>query len=166
LAQIAGGVADKSPEDIYVAVGTLFDHEGEQLTREERALAADILRRLSKNVEMSLRIALAERIAADPNTPHELLLLLVDDSAEVARPILGRSPLLSDSDLIHVIEVGSIEHEVCVAERPSIGEKITAALVETKSDRVAVALVRNQTARISGESYNRLIEWSRDVDDL
>lgn len=166
LAEIAGGVADKSPEDIYVAVGTLFDREGGQLTREERALAADILRRLSKSVEMSLRIALAERIAGDPTTPHELLLLLVDDNVEVARPILGRSPLLSDADLIHVIQVGSVDHQICVAERPSIGEKVTAALVETNSDRVAVALVRNQTARIGGETYQRLVEWSRNVDDL
>src|ERR1700674_2104585 len=86
--------------EIYIAVATLFELQKEVFTKEERELAIDILKRVSKDVEMSIRIGMAERLAADEAAPHEIIVLLADDRIEVARPILARSPVLSDSDLI------------------------------------------------------------------
>ena len=52
-------------EEIYLAVATLFEHQDNSFSSHERQLAADILRRLSKDVEMSIRIGLAERLAGE-----------------------------------------------------------------------------------------------------
>src|SRR5258707_10527816 len=93
-------------DDIYLAIATLFEHQNTAFSQQERDLAADILKRVSKDVEMAIRIGVAERLAGDETAPHELILLLADDNIEVARLILARSPVLSDADLVHVIENG------------------------------------------------------------
>ena len=66
----------------------------------------EILRRLTRDVEMAIRIALAQRLADDTNAPHDLILLLVDDTIEVARPLILRSPLLTEKDALRLVAEG------------------------------------------------------------
>src|SRR5579885_3004064 len=135
--------------EIYLGVASLFEQQESLFSQRERELAADILKRLSKEVEMSIRIALAERVADDPKAPHELVLLLVDDRIEVARPILARSPVLSDQDLIRIITPGSFDHQIAIAERHSIGVSVSAALARGACEAAVLALLRNPTAAIA-----------------
>ncbi len=163
---MATAVKGKRLGDIYLAVTTLVEHQDGSFSQRERTLATDILRRLSKDVEMEIRIALAERMADNADAPHELLLLLVDDRIEVARPILARSRLLNDADLLHVIEVGSTDHHIAVAQRPSIGEPVSAALARLESEDVVTALIRNATARISQDTFGGLLERAKSSPSL
>lgn len=160
-----GRLADMATEangsrlgDIYLAVTTLFEHQNGAFSQRERTLATEILRRLSKEVEMAIRIALAERLADNPAAPHELLVLLADDRIEVARPILARSPLLSDADLLHIIEVGTTDHHLAVAGRPAIAEPISAALARLDCDEVLLALLQNKSAKIGNDTFGRIVD--------
>src|SRR5215831_2919181 len=110
LAQLAANPQGTSREEIYLAVASLYRVQGNYLNPRERALMQEILRRLTRDVEMAIRIALAERLADDTTAPLELVLLLVDDAIEVARPILLRSPLLSDDDIVKLIAGMSDAH--------------------------------------------------------
>jgi uncharacterized protein (DUF2336 family) len=85
--------------EIFVAVASLYRVQGTFLSARERDLMRDILQRLSRDVEISIRQALAERLADDPAAPHDLVLLLAEDCIEVARPLILRSPVLIDADL-------------------------------------------------------------------
>lgn len=152
-------------DNIYLAVATLFEHQ-KAITQSERELAADILKRLSKDVEMSIRISLAERLADNPDAPLELILLLADDRIEVARPVLARSPVLSDHDLVSVIERGATDHHIVVAERPAIGETVSAALARSDCEAVLIALLRNETAKISRATFEHLVGRARDLTNL
>src|SRR5262249_18047006 len=106
LANIAS--ASKSRfDEIYVTVSALFQQQNPVFNVRERDLAIDILRRISKDVGMSIRIALAERLADDATAPHELIVLLADDRIEVARPVLMRSRVLTEPDLIQIARNGS-----------------------------------------------------------
>jgi len=118
-------------DEIYVAVATLFEHQRGAFSEQERNLAGEILKRLAKDVEMDIRIRLAERLADDPVAPSELVFLLADDRIEVARPVLARSPVLSDADLVRIVQNGSDNHQLVIAERPAIGETVTAALARS-----------------------------------
>ena len=153
-------------DDIFLSVTKLFEHRNASFSPRERAMAADILRRLSKDVEMSIRISLAERLAEDPDAPHELIFLLADDRIEVARPILARSPVLDDQDLLHIVTTGSTDHQILVAGRPAIGEFVTAALARAESEVVILALLRNPTARIGGETFAHLVDRARGSNKL
>ena len=160
-------IAPKSRlDEIYLAVTSLFQHQKGAFAEHERNLAADILKRLSKDVEMSIRIHLAERLADDPAAPHELIVLLCDDRIEVARPILARSPVLSDADLIRVIENGSEGHQTVIAGRPAIGETVSAALARSACEAALIALLRNGSARIGWSTFEHLSERARKIPDL
>ncbi len=108
LAQLATNPQDTTREELYLAVASLYRVQDTHLSDRERELMRDILRRLASDVEMTIRIALAERLAEDTSAPHDLILLLADDSIEVARPVILRSPLLTESDVLKLIAECSI----------------------------------------------------------
>ena len=167
LAQLAmnpqGGA---SREEIYLAVASLYRVQGSGLNERERALMREILRRLTLDVEMAIRIALAQRLAGDATAPHDLILLLVDDRIEVARPLILNSPLLTESDVLKLIASAGAGHQEAVAARPHIGVPVTDALARSEDESVLMALVRNATARISDSGYRALVEKSRALTGL
>ena len=166
LAQLAVNPQGTSREEIFLAVASLYRIQGTGLNPRERALMHEILRRLTRDVEMAIRIALAERLADDTTAPHDLILLLADDSIEVARPLLLRSPLLTDDDMLRLLTGGGTAHHEAVAGRANIGEPITDALVKSNIESVLVALVRNATAKISPNAFETLVEKSRALASL
>src|SRR6201996_5638894 len=128
LAQLAiNPQSGASREEIYLAVASLYRIQGAGLNNRERELMREILRRLTRDVEMAIRIALAQRLADDTNAPHDLILLLVDDSIEVARPLILHSPLLTENDALALIASASVPHLEAVATRPNIGVPVTDA---------------------------------------
>ena len=155
-----------SREEIYLAVASLYRIQGTGLNQRERDLMREILRRLTRDVEMAIRIALAQRLADDASVPHDLILLLVDDSIEVARPLILRSPLLTEADSLRLIAEASLAHQEAVAGRPGISIPVTDALSALESETVLVALVRNATAVISEHGYKNLVEKSRAIQGL
>jgi uncharacterized protein (DUF2336 family) len=163
LAQLAANPQDTTREEIYLAVASLYRVQGNHLTDRERGLMRDILQHLTRDVEMAIRIALAERLAEDTAAPNDLILLLADDAIEVARPVILRSPLLTDDDMLRLIAESDIHHQEVVAARPHIGESVSAALARSDHETVLVALVRNSTARISGNTYEVLVDKSRRI---
>jgi len=161
LAQLAANPQGTSREEIFLAVASLYRVQGTHLTARERDLMRDILERLAENVEMTIRIALAERLADDITVPHDLILLLADDRIEVARPLILRSALLSDGDMLNLLAEASIDHHEAVAQRPNIGERVTEVLAKSDCESVLIALVKNATARIASHTYETLVEKSQ-----
>src|SRR6201999_2057447 len=140
LAQLAMNPRDgASREEIYLAVASLYRIQGTGLNNRERELMREILRRLTRDVEMAIRIALAERLADDASAPHDLILLLVDDTIEVARPLILHSPLLTEADALKLIAGASLSHMEAVAGRPNIGFPVTEALAGCEAESVLVA---------------------------
>ena len=167
LAQLAMNPRNRaSREEIYLAVASLYRIQGAELNSRERDLTREILRRLTRDVEMAIRIALAERLADDITAPHDLILLLVDDAIEVARPLILRSPLLTEDDVLRLVNQAGLAHQEAVAGRPHIGTSVTDALVHNPAESVLVTLVRNATARISEAAYRTLVERSRAITGL
>lgn len=167
LAQLAmNPQSGATREEIYLAVASLYRIQGAGLNARERELMREILRRLTRDVEMAIRIALAQRLAEDTTAPHDLILLLVDDTIEVARPLILNSPLLTESDVLRLIAEADIGHQEAVAGRPNIGVPVTDALVKSGHDCVLMALVRNATAKISSVTFETLVEKSRALTGL
>jgi uncharacterized protein (DUF2336 family) len=161
FAELANAPKISRAGDIYLAVSTLFEHQNATFSLQERALATDILRRLSKDVEMAIRIGLAERLADSALAPQELILLLADDKIEVSRPILARSPVLTDADLVQLIGTRTHDHQICIAERPAIGVTVSAALARGACEAAVIALLRNKSARIGDETFAEIAERAR-----
>lgn len=163
LSQLAADPQGARRGDIYLAIASLYRSQAPRLSERERILMREILQRLAGDVEMAIRISLAEKLADDDSAPVDLLLLLADDTIEVARPVILRSRKLSDSDLLSLLDRAGEDHQTVCAQRPDIGEPVCEVLARASSETVLVALVRNATARISLHTLEALVEKSRQI---
>jgi len=153
-----------SRQDLYCSIAELFERRGGQLGEAERAIMLEILERLSREVELSVRTALAERLARQGDAPHDLIRLLASDEIQVAEDVLAHSPVLGDADLIEVLHHRTLQHRLAVAMRRDLSEDVSAAIVDTGDEDVIVALLNNHDARISAAVLDYLAEESRRVD--
>jgi uncharacterized protein (DUF2336 family) len=145
-------------------IGDLFSDSTTVLTDRERALMADILRKLIRECEMAVRRDLSERLANAGNPPHDLILALANDEFEVAQPILTQSQVLRDIELIQIIRHRTQQHQLAIAMRRSVSEYVSDALVETGNVDVIKTLLENQDANISEATMEYLAEESQRVD--
>ncbi len=158
---------DKSLEarkTLTATIGDLFTEQDTKLTERERALMADILRKLIHDCEAAVRKDLSERLAKAPSPPQDLILALANDEIEVAAPILMQSLVLRDIELIQIIRHRTQQHQLAIAMRRSISEYVSDALVETGSVDVIKTLLENQDAYISEATMEYLAEQSHRVD--
>jgi len=151
-------------ERLLESLGQLFVSEAGRLSDRERALVGDILCKLIADVEVAVRRRLAERLAAVEALPREVVDRLLDDSIEVARPILLRSRVLQDPDLIEIVRWRSQEHRLAVAMREGLSEAVGDALIERGEEDVIAALVENPDSSLSRAAVEHLVEESRRID--
>jgi uncharacterized protein (DUF2336 family) len=149
---------------LVATVGDLFFTRGEVLSDRERALMSEILRQLIHDVEVEVRRALAERFAAEPAAPKELVVALANDEIEVAHPILVHSAVLQDQELVEIIHHRTLEHQLAIAARAEISETVADALVQRGNPDVVTALLQNSGAQLSKQTLAYLVEQSRRVD--
>lgn len=163
LSQLAADPQGARRGDIYLAIASLYQSQAARLSEHERTLMREILQRLAGEVEMAIRIALAERLADDDGAPVDLILMLADDRIEVARPLILRSRRIGDAELLTLLDHVGEDHQTACAERAHIGEPVCDVLVRTGSESVLVTLVRNETAKIAPETFETLVEKSRQI---
>lgn len=145
-------------------VSDLFFNTNRVLSEQERAAMADILRQLIHDVEISVRKHLAIRLSDEPEAPSELVYILANDAAEIAHPVLTRSAVLQDPELVEIIRNRSLEHQLAIAMRASISPVVCDALVKTENETVVESLLNNQGAEIAQETMSYLVEQSQRVD--
>jgi uncharacterized protein (DUF2336 family) len=151
---------------LYRNIWDLFENRGRSLTEEERRLMIEILRQLSHEIEMAVRVQLAEQLAKSKNANHDLAVMLANDAIEVAYPILLECDVLKDVDLIEVVKQRMQQHRLAVAIRANINEDVCRALADSQDQVVITAMLSNPTARIGEELLGELSQRSRFDDGL
>ena len=145
-------------------ISDLFLSSEGRLNEHERVLMNDIMVKLLKSVEKAIRKDLAERLAESEDMSPELVIMLANDHIEVARPILEKSSLLKDEDLIETIRNRTDAHRLAIAIRAYVSTDVSKELIEHGSIDVIEALVRNENAELSKASIEYLVQESRSVD--
>ncbi len=156
---------DKSKQGraaLVTSITQLYDGQGHGLTAQDREMMTDIIVRLIKDVEASVRRTLADHFAERSDAPVDLVIALANDDIEVAHPVLLKSEILHDAELIEIVRHRTMEHQVAIALRPIVSERVSDALVETGNDKVVTTLLENDGARISETAMEQLVEASRD----
>lgn len=115
----------------------------------ESALLDDVLRMVAAEMQESVLSDLSNTFASTPNAPAGLIRDLAIRSFEIAAPILRHSPSLDEQTLLQVVNHQSQEHIRAVAQRPSVSENLSEAIVNRGDDHALDALVRNEGARLS-----------------
>ena len=147
-----------SRADVLRRVTDLFVTGCECFNDEQRALFEDIMGRLVEQIETSARAAFGERLAKIARAPQKVSrMLALDDSIEVAGPLLTHSDQLDDETLITTAKSKSQEHLLAISRRNIISEGVTDILVERGDQKVLISAAENTGARFSEGGYSGLV---------
>ncbi|MET0547222.1 MAG: DUF2336 domain-containing protein [Caulobacterales bacterium] len=140
-------------------VTDMFIASREQRTEISEDLFGDILTTVAADMETAVRAELSNRFADMPDMPRRLALAFAhDDVMDVAEPVLTRARVLTEHDLLGVIGAKGNDHMEAIARRPMVSERVTEALVARGDDRVAISLMRNQTAQLSRKTMETVVD--------
>jgi len=142
----------------------LFLSDDGRLSEHERALMSDILGKLLGQVEADIRKELANTLVTSGIELPDIAKMLASDDVEIARPLLEKSALLKDPDLIEIIRMRTDEHRMAIAMREEVSEPVSNALVEFGGEDVVEALLNNHDSQLSKRAMEYLVAESRRVD--
>ncbi|MBT7942171.1 MAG: DUF2336 domain-containing protein [Alphaproteobacteria bacterium] len=128
------------------------------LSDAERQLAEQIFRVMVKDAEVRVREALAQNLKESSGIPHDVALSLAQDVEQVALPVLQFSEVLTDADLVAIINSQSSEKQVAIANRSTVSENVSDALIETGNEEAVSSLVSNEGADLSERSLLKVVD--------
>lgn len=128
------------------------------LAFEYRCAAEAAMTLLLDDPSSKVRQALADALSMSRQAPPQVIAALAADQPEVASLVIGRSPLVTDADLIDRVADGSLATQLLVARRASVSMAVSAALAEVGEPEACAALLHNSGAVIATLSFRRMAE--------
>ena len=154
----AEGSSDKRRE-LLRSITDMF--LGDPCTRSdtECMLFDEVVGAVVKDMQASVRAELSEKLAESKSPVNATLRrFAMDDDINVARPILERSTMLSDEDLIEIVTTRTQEHMLAISKRAGVSEKVSGAIVDHGTETVIASLLENHTARIGRDSLEKVAD--------
>jgi uncharacterized protein (DUF2336 family) len=151
-------LADPSPEtraDMAAKVAREFRRGS--LTNDERRIAEEIVRAMAQDAALRVRQALAEHLKESNSLPADVARLLATDVDPVALPVLQYSTVLTDEDLISLVQGANTDRLTAIARRPTLSEPVSDAVVRADDPNAITALVGNEGASIAEPSLKTVL---------
>jgi uncharacterized protein (DUF2336 family) len=127
------------------------------LSPDDRAAAEGALIMLLDDPSPLVRCAMAEVLAGSARAPASVVLALAGDQPEIAVPVLARSPLLLDADLVDFVGAGEPAVQVAIAGRAGLPCAVAAAIAEVGHAEACLVLLENAQVAIAPFSLERII---------
>jgi len=118
-------------------------------TPTQRRVAEDLFRTAIYDGEPLVRSVLADSLKRLGCVPRDVILTLAHDEAQVARPVLRSSPLLTEDDLLEIARTGSRSHRLAIAERDNLSPPLSEALYQSRDAIVVRRLLVNDGAALA-----------------
>jgi uncharacterized protein (DUF2336 family) len=128
------------------------------LEAQERRQTEVALMSLLDDPSPLVRRALADNFASAVDAPHALVAALASDQSDVAAPVLSRSPLLTEAELIDCAAIGDAFAQSAIALRARVPGSVCAALAEVGAREATISLAVNPGADLPEFSMRRMIE--------
>ncbi len=158
-ADVAHLLSDPSPDARACAAAKIASQfDAGNLSATERGLAEEIFRVMIGDAALRVREALSQNLKTCAFLPHDVALALASDVDTVAVPILEASDVLTDSDLLEIIQNQGAEKQLAISRRRQVSEQISDALVETGEVNVVASLVRNEGAELSEKTLHKVVD--------
>lgn len=125
----------------------------------------EVIEILAQDQVTRVRQIVAETLKDVASAPNHVIQSLARDAEEVvACPVIEFSPLLSDQDLLEIIESGNNSGSLhAVSRRQGVGEQVTDAIVAARDEGAISALLDNGTAQIREETLDGLVEAAIEI---
>lgn len=151
----------QDPESRSKLAGQLADmflNTIEPHTETEETLFVDILVGLIEEIDRPTQISLAERFADAASTPQPLARQMALSDEHIATPLLERSNVLTEDDLVDVASQKTEQHLVAITRRSEVPESVTDKIIERDLEKPIILATRNLGARFSDEGFGKLID--------
>jgi uncharacterized protein (DUF2336 family) len=127
------------------------------LSLDDRAAAEGAMLMLLDDPSSLVRRALAEAFASSQAAPAAVVHGLAADQPFVAVPIVERSPLLVDADLVDMAATGHRDIVAAIARRPMLQRSAAAAIAEVGPAAACLELIENPDADVAPFSIDRIV---------
>ena len=128
------------------------------LSEADRSAAEGAMTMLLDDPSPLVRRALAEVLAGSEDAPPTVVHALAADQTDVATPILQRSPLFLDADLVEAVATGEPDRQMAIAGRVNLPCSVAAAIAEVSCAEACLVLLENPHAEIAPFSIDRIVE--------
>jgi len=153
--------------DVLRRVTDLFVTGADRFDGAQRALFDEVMGRLVEEIDYAARVAFGERLATISNAPPKVsCALALDNSIEVAGPLLLHSDQLDDETLSVSAKTASQQHLFAISQRKAVSKDITDILVERGNQQVVISTATNSGAKFSEYGYSKLVVRSENDDKL
>jgi uncharacterized protein (DUF2336 family) len=151
---------DKGPATLVEITGKIAGaYSGQALKNNEAMAAEQIFRLLMRETELRVRVSLAEQIKNSQTIPHDIVMALARDVEAVALPILQHSEVLSDADLIELVNsTPQASRHLAVSRREHVSDHLSDTLIAKGNEEVTSSLVHNSGAEISESGLKTIVE--------
>lgn len=121
-----------------------------ELNDGEKRIATEIFRLLLGDAEVQVRKMLSIHLSGSMEVPHDIILSLARDIAEVALPILEQSYVLTEDDLIAITQsTQDVTIMSAIARRETVSRELSEALLNKSNASVIETLLKNKSANIT-----------------
>jgi len=156
-----------SRAEILRQITDLFVVGSDHFNSEQMTLFDDVMGRLVNEIEHSARVTFGQTLASIANSPPKVTrTLALDDSIDVAGPLLRRSDCLDDETLITGAKTKGQDHLLAISQRKRLSEGVTDVLVERGNQEVVISTAANAGARFSQFGYSKLVTRSENDSEL
>ncbi|MDA0781222.1 MAG: DUF2336 domain-containing protein [Rickettsiales bacterium] len=143
--------------DVTKKIGKYYSAGG--FDEDQMKIAERIFRILLKDTEVEVRKVLSESVKLSKDIPNDVVMELAKDINEVSIPVLTFSEVLTDEDLVEIIDsTQDISKQESVAQRKDVSELVSNALIETGHEKVVDKLLHNDGARVADDGYKKIID--------
>ncbi|WP_375205555.1 DUF2336 domain-containing protein [Hyphococcus sp.] len=149
LLELARAGSPETRGKLLHALAELLLTESDRISATAQQHLDAILTQLSGEAAPALKRDLARRFADAQRAPKGLLKALARDDISIADPILRRSTVLSQEDLLALIHSQGEQHLAAIARRREIAPEIAGALADRGGEETLLILARNQGAVFS-----------------
>ena len=157
--------SDKRREVLH-RVTDLFFLTNDQQSPEDVSTFGNVMERIAYELEVEARAELSERISSIDKAPRDLVRRLATDDIAVAKPVLERSRVLTDEDLVQIAQTKGQTHLHAIAKRDNLAAPVTDVIVERGENPVLLEVTKNQGAEFTNDSLVSLAEKARDNSEL
>lgn len=166
LLELARENSSEKRRELLTDVTSLFFTTKDNRSDIETNMFGELMAKVASELDIEVRTQLSARFA-DESVPRRLIVALANDvEVGVAAPILAHSKVLTQDDLISVVEKRGDAHRMLVTRRLDVSEALSAALVAFGGDNVVASLIKNETASVSLETYDKIVERAIDSASL
>jgi uncharacterized protein (DUF2336 family) len=137
-----------------------FETSGSRNDR-ETDLFGDVLQLVAAEMQEGVLAEFAARFADADDAPVGLMRDLANHAFEVAAPVLARSKALDEQTLLNIVGNQSQQHIGAIAQRETVSEALSDAIVQHGDDHALDALMRNEGADVSRTSMEAAVDRAR-----